>query len=350
MLELGTVDDEIDDRYVAAQSFKRKNILSQEEAHFWFTYDWKEGVLKHRWAHYLRNDKAGWAYKSSLRFMLMGKVYSVATTIWTMFFGEVPNDFVVEYKDGDWTNTRIENLFIRHYSFISRKKAKSSSYRFEKSYTGVSYVETDLGKKGWQAKFKGHSSFGNVSRQSRVYDDIEHARRDYVKFKTEYMRGLFVFPLWQRNEKVYIEQDKFLEPDMVAYFNTLPVHEYQLKYCYKDPYLSNKVLPDMYSLGDCTNLQHPLIVKYFEKYETVFKSRSSHLKLSEKKRLRDLLKVTQVLYRLPAKERYKFEEVLFFLSFAQVRGHTKHWTDTDKELLNRALKTYALINSEQEVK
>lgn len=350
MLELGTISSSIEDKYIESKSFKRKNVLSQEEAYFWFSYDWNSGCLKHRWAYYLRKDNVGWLSNDSYKFVLLGTIYSVTTTIWTLFFGEVPDDFVVDYKDGDSSNTRIENLFIRHYSFIVRKKTNKELYRFEKSYTGVSFIENEQGLTGWQAKFKGHSSFGNVSKTGPLRDNIEDARQDYVKFKTEYMRGLFVYPLWNPSEQIYLNQDKFLDEDMVDYFNSLPVHKYQIKFCYKDPYLSNKILPDIYSIGDCRNTDHPVIQKYFEKYNTLFKSRLSYLKAKEKKRLKELLVATQTMHKLPLTRRLSFDKVVSLLSYYKVSGLTKNWSESDKLLLDNALQAHFLLTSRLEDK
>lgn len=332
MLSLGTVDNSgIDDKYQIKQSFRRKNILSQEESHFWFTYDWKGNCLKHRWARYLRNDRVGWFSNNTAKFVLMGKAYSVASTIWTLFFGEVPSDFVVDFKDGDNTNISIQNLFIRHYSFISRRHGvERNGALLEKTYTGVSLVDN-----GWQAKFRGHSSFGSVTQIGVVRSSIEAARQDYIRFKTEYMRDLFVYPLWSVDEKVYIDSEKFLEPDMAEYFNNLPVRKYQIKLCYQDPYLKNEILPDIYSLGDCRDTAHPIIKKYFEKYSTIFKPLSSHLKAAEKKKLRSLLGAIQFMYGIESKKKLSFEKVISLLAYHRAAGHLKN--EEDKVLLDKAL-------------
>ena len=374
MLSLGTVeessvekyavkDDTVllpDDRYQVKQSFRRKNILSQEEANFWFTYDWKGNCLKHRWARYLRNDKVGWFSNNNLKFVLMGKAYSVASTIWTLFFGEVPSDFVVDFKDGNRNNTSIKNLFIRHYSFITRKRIDyrkrqsfSENYRgrqgcFEKAYTGVFLVEKDDGTRGWQAKFKGHSSFGSVTQTGRLRNSIEEARQDYIRLKTEYMRGLFVYPLWDPQEKVYIDSESFLEPDMVEYFNNLPVRRYQIKLCYRDAYLANEILPDTYSLGDCKDLSHPIIQKYFNKYNVVFKPLGSHIKSAEKKRLRTLLGAIQVMLNLPVSRKLSFEKVISLLSYHRAAGYLKN--DGDKLLLDKAIQAQLNLKTQLNLK
>lgn len=345
MLSLDTVE-EVQDKYTPLQSSRRKNILSQEEAHFWFKYDWTSGKLKHRWSHYLRKDLAGWIDNNAWKFTLLGKHYHSATTIWTLFFDEVPSDFIIDYKDGDPLNTKIENLFIRHYSFIVRKQSHLPMNRVEKSFVGVSFVSND-DREGWQAKFKGHSSFGGVSKTGPLRTSAEEARKDYVKFKTEYMRGLFVYPVWDQSEVISIQCERLLDDDMVEYFNSLPIEQYQIKYCYKDLYLKNKILPDTYGLGDCLNLNHPLIQKYFKIYSKVFKVRDTHLKNSEKKRLKDLLQATQTIHKFPLKQRMRFEETLNFLSFMKLRGLTATWKEEDKQLLNRALKALILSNEKE---
>lgn len=345
MINLGTVENYVEDKYVPSQSFKRKNVLTKEEASFWFYYDWDKGGLKHRWAHYLRSDTVGWLGNNTMKFTLLGKHYSVATTIWTLFFGEVPEDFVVEFKDEDFTNTRIENLFIRHYSFISRKRNKASVDNFEKVYVGVSFTEENK----WQAKFKGHSSFGSLSKTGPQRASVEEAREDYVRFKTEYMRGLFVYPLWSEKEVVDIQASKFLEEDMIEYFNSLPVYKYQLKFCYRDPYLQKKILPDTYSIGDGRNLNNPVIQKYFKKYDSIFKPRALHLKGCEKRRLKKLLASLQLLYKLPHAKRLSVDKTISLLSFHKAAGRTKTWLKEDKQLLDKAIQTQLLTSIQEDL-
>lgn len=149
------------------------------------------------------------------------------------------------------------------------------------------------------------------------------------------MRGLFVYPLWDPQEKVYIDSESFLEPDMVEYFNNLPVRRYQIKLCYRDPYLANEILPDTYSLGDCKDFSHPIIQKYFNKYSVVFKPLGSHLKSAEKKRLRTLLGAIQVMYGIESKKKLSFEKVISLLSYHRAAGHLKN--EEDKVLLDKAL-------------
>lgn len=344
MLSLGTVD-EIEDKHIISQASKRKNILSKEEAHFWFKYDWTQGCLMHRWAHYLRRDKAGWFYKDSARLTIFNKNYSVAATIWTLFFGEIPEDFIIAYKDGDSYNTKIENLFIRHYSFINRKRSKQGNYNFERHLTGVSFID-DSDRRGWQAKFKGHSSFGGVTKTGILRNTVEEARLDYVKLKTEYMRGLFIYPLWDENELIFLEHKEFLEPDMVDYFNSLPVHSYQLKYCYKDPYLARKILPDYYTIGDGLNTNHPVIQKYFNKYNTLLKPRASYLKIAEKKRIRKLLIESNPLKRTKYSRRVSTDKLISLLPYHKAEGKLKGLNEEDKQLLDKALKAQLLSTKE----
>lgn len=340
MLELGEVVQE-EEKHLYVPTAVRLNYLSQEEAHFWFSYDWGKGTLIQRWARHLRKDTVGWLSGGKVNFTLMGRHYSVVLTIWALFFGEVPEDFVVDFKDNDSTNTRVENLFLRHKSFIVRRRETGQRfdrtlYRIEKQYTGVSYVETEDGLKGWQAKFKGHSSFGGVSKSGPLRTDMDEARQDYVKMKTEYMRGLFVYPLWDEHEKIYLDSSRYLDEDMIDYFNSLPIYDYQVKYCYKDAFLSKRVLPDIYGLGDCTNTDHPLIQKYFSKY-SVFKPRARYVKAGEHKHLRELLRQTQRRVGVEESKRVSFQELLGRLTYHKSKGHTRNWSHEDQELLDKTL-------------
>lgn len=87
------------------------------------------------------------------RVVLDRKVIGIATVIWEMHNGPIPDGMIIGYVDGDSTNLLIENLFIQS----QRKKSYTAA---KKKYTGVvevngsfhTYVKVD-GKRTYVGQY-----------------------------------------------------------------------------------------------------------------------------------------------------------------------------------------------------
>lgn len=96
-----------------------------------------------------------------------GQVYLLHRLIWIWHFGDIPDQQLVDHKDGDRTNNRIENL---------RLATHSENHMNDPNRRGCSWVSL---KRKWRAEI----TTNGVTRHLGYFDTEEAARTAYIAAK-----------------------------------------------------------------------------------------------------------------------------------------------------------------------
>ena len=156
---------------------KRFDMIIQKEVKDCFTYNKNEGNL---YSNYFRSsrvsidqpvgfvstNKQGKQYRV---IQYKGKPAKVATLIWVYHFGEIPNNYIVQYKDEDTLNTKIDNLYIIDKTILRLSK------RTTKGSTGVVYhKQSGLWRVCIKNKHMGYRKTYEEAVKFRQQLEIEH--------------------------------------------------------------------------------------------------------------------------------------------------------------------------------
>lgn len=87
-----------------------------------------------------------------------GQTHEVARYIWLWVFGFIPKNMLVEHKDRDRTNNKLNNLRLASYS----ENGYNLLYHNQHGYKGVTY--DPLRKKCWRAQIRINGIKTNLGR------------------------------------------------------------------------------------------------------------------------------------------------------------------------------------------
>ena len=60
------------------------------------------------------------------------KVNSAAVLVWTVFMGEIPDGYWVQYKDGNRRNLAVSNLYLKSNSEFRKEEYKEGVLGFQR--------------------------------------------------------------------------------------------------------------------------------------------------------------------------------------------------------------------------
>lgn len=136
-----------------AASRRRRHTLSVELVTTLLDYNPAEGKLY--WARDWYGGKKGnevYAARRRGRFRIeiAGRYRSYARVCWMRHFLEDPHPLVIDHKDGDPTNNRIENLRLATVADNARNHKRQRNNTSGKS--GVTFTKTGRGLKRWRVR------------------------------------------------------------------------------------------------------------------------------------------------------------------------------------------------------
>jgi len=90
-----------------------------------------------------------------------GKIYErVHRVIWQLFFGKIPDGFIIDHVDGNPSNNNVQNLALKTIAENTRNSKKNS--RNTSGYVGVSYLKTGYWRAQWHIGDKIESKYFSV--------------------------------------------------------------------------------------------------------------------------------------------------------------------------------------------
>lgn len=125
-----------------------------------FEYD--DGLLINRKTRniYCNEDRDGY-----IRVRVLGREYRAHRIIWEMFNGPIPTDMLIDHKDGDVYNNRIDNLRL---ATRQQNNANSSGESHRILPKGV--TKTTSGRFRAKLTYKGHTySLGTFNTPEEAY-------------------------------------------------------------------------------------------------------------------------------------------------------------------------------------
>jgi hypothetical protein len=99
-----------------------------------------------------------------IRIGFNGKNYQVHRIIWTLLFGKIPSDHIVDHADGNPFNNKLNNLRVIH----SHRNTQNAKRRSDNStgYTGINLLTSKYGTQhyvaSWKVMKKTHSKSFNI--------------------------------------------------------------------------------------------------------------------------------------------------------------------------------------------
>lgn len=146
-------------------------MITKEYLHERFTYCdgelyWKTVFSNRLKVGQLAGDKDGKGYR---RIMMGKKHYKMHRLIWIMFYGDIPDNIIIDHIDRDIQNNKIQNLRLATKSENNRNRVAN----------GVTY---DASRKKWKAQ----SSINNKTVFLGRFDNIEDAKLEFQNF-TKYL-------------------------------------------------------------------------------------------------------------------------------------------------------------------
>lgn len=142
-------------------------MISKEYLHERFEYRdgelyWKVVYSNRLKVGQLAGDKDGRGYR---RIMIGKQHYKMHRLIWIMFFGDIPEDMVIDHVDQDKDNNRLENLRL----------CTKSQNNTNRRATGVTF---DKGRNRWRAQ----ASVDDTTKFLGRYKTKEEAEAVYQAF------------------------------------------------------------------------------------------------------------------------------------------------------------------------
>jgi hypothetical protein len=142
-------------------------MITQDYLHERFTYRdgelyWKVVFSNRLKVGQLAGDKDGRGYR---RIMMGKKHFKMHRLIWIMFNGNIPDDIIVDHKDRNIDNNRIENL---------RLVTKSGNNR-NRDVAGVTFDKT-------RNKWRAQASVADTTVFLGRFDSKEDAEAEYRNF------------------------------------------------------------------------------------------------------------------------------------------------------------------------
>lgn len=108
-----------------------------------------------------KGDAAGSPNGSGYFQVKYGKLYEkVHRIVWQLFFGKIPDGFIIDHIDGNSLNNKIENLALKTIAQNTRNSKKNS--RNTSGHTGVSYLKTGYWRAQWHVGDKIESAYYSV--------------------------------------------------------------------------------------------------------------------------------------------------------------------------------------------
>jgi hypothetical protein len=160
--------------------------LTQEDLHNWFRYEPETGKMywKESFAHRVKvGDEAGAFCTNYIRVGIFGAKFQMHRLIWLMLKGPIPPGYLIDHKNGDGTDNRLDNLRLATYT---QNNQNAKSLVGSSKYKGVHWFKRDS---CWQAKIEYDGKTHHLGYFVEELEAAEAYKKEALKIHGEFFNN-----------------------------------------------------------------------------------------------------------------------------------------------------------------